>query len=154
MARLFLAGMCVLTTMLTACASTTSSGRATASGRTTTAGTSTHATSQAATAATLSGRQECSAALGSDTVLGWGSTTAAGLRSYRYAGPIGHLPLRKAFGTAPGSTPGLWCVVKSGPHSDNYFGVVKGYPAVRALGLSGPGEGRFLGARASAPIVP
>ncbi len=100
-------------------------------------------------------RQTCQRAFPRAVVLGWQGTSVATLRDYGYGGPTPRHPLAHAFaGTRP-AAPGTWCVIRVGPQAEDTYGVVAGDRPVRAIGVRGPGSGRFLGELTDgAPRVP
>ena len=88
------------------------------------------------------------------SVLGWTSTDVAGLRAYQFGGPIPHVPLRSAFPGIPATQVGAWCVVREGPQSNSLWGAVAGARPVRAITVTGPGEGTFRGEMLRPPQPP
>jgi hypothetical protein len=88
------------------------------------------------------------------TLLGWTGATVGELRGYQYGGPVAHFPLRSAFAGVPSGERGAWCLLQQGSDTSSLWGAVRGSPPSRAITVTGPGEGRFLGDMHRAPVVP
>jgi hypothetical protein len=96
----------------------------------------------------------CRGAFSGRRILGWADADVAHLRAYQYGGPIPHLPLRHAFGGVPAGTRGAWCWVLQSPGSASLWGALPGTQPRRAITVTGPGEGRYIGKMQGPPVVP
>jgi hypothetical protein len=83
----------------------------------------------------------CAAGLPGDDLLSWASSTVGQFRQFQYGGPTPTRPLATAFAGLPEDTAGAWCAVKVGTQTTRWFAVVQGHDPVRAIDITGPGEG-------------
>jgi hypothetical protein len=93
----------------------------------------------------MSAEKICRNTFPNRTVLGWMSANVAELRAYQLGGPVARFPLRSAFAGVAATYPGAWCVVREGAQSGSMWGAVPGLRPERAITITGPGAGSFLG---------
>jgi hypothetical protein len=98
--------------------------------------------------------QLCQAEFSDDEVLSWASGTVTQFREYQYGGPNPTRPLAGAFADLPGDTRGAWCGLRGGVDTINWWAVVEGRQPVKAIDITGPGEGTMRGEAQGPPVVP
>jgi hypothetical protein len=106
-------------------------------------------TSQAKTA-----QQICQDAFSDGEVLSWARGTVSQFRQYQFGGPTPTRPLAATFSDLPGKTPGAWCGVRVSAETTRWWAVVEGRDPVKAIDITGPGEGTMRGEAQGPPVVP
>jgi len=102
-----------------------------------------HGVSSASTPAVASSDAAalCGESLTGDDLLASASGTVAQFQQFQYGGPTPTRPLASAFLGLAEDTAGAWCAVKVGTETTRWFAVVKGRGPVKAIDITGPGEG-------------
>lgn len=98
--------------------------------------------------------QMCQEALGKSGLLDWSGSTVARLRAFQYGGPAPIRPLAHAFPGVPGTTRGAWCATRPRAETTRWWAVTPGRAPVRAIDITGPGEGIRHGSVPRGPVVP
>jgi hypothetical protein len=83
----------------------------------------------------------CAASLPGDDLLSSANGTVGQFEQFQYGGPTPTRPLAAAFPGLAEDTTGAWCAVKVGTETTRWFAVVAGHDPVKAIDITGPGEG-------------
>ena len=99
-------------------------------------------------------QQTCQDAFPDDQLLSWASGTVAQFQGYQYGGPVPTRPLTTAFSSLPDDTVGAWCGVRVSADTIRWWVIVAGENPIRAIVITGPGEGTRHGEAQGPPFVP
>ena len=99
-------------------------------------------------------RRMCLEAFPDERLLSWADGTVADFRGFQFGGPTPARPLATVFKGVPTGTKGAWCGISTGPDTVRWWAVVESRTPVKAVDITGPGEGSFRGEAVGPPILP